>query len=382
MSHIPTKKSLHVCAKCTTLPALTPESGTLFLKSESQDSSQHLRAFLFEEGIEVEGSNKENTLSIPLKPELLRRMAEQLPNFMSDFEIDHIRALVIPHDHDPTLSDYMKTQALGKLLASVRYGWLNHVIQDGRLESHFQPIVACDDAQTVHGYECLLRGRHDDGELIAPNVLFKAASVLDLIFQLDRQARLTAIKSAARHSIEEMVFINFNPSSIYVPSYCLQTTFEAVNSTGLDPAQIVFEVVESEEVEDTMHLLKILTEYRKAGFKVALDDVGAGYSTLNLLTKLRPDYVKFDMALTRDIDTDEYKGRIVSKLLEMTQDLGILTVVEGVETAGEYNWARDHGADFVQGFLTGRPCPEPKRSMHRASIPQSDTKVQQQTIVG
>ena len=127
----------------------------------------------------------------------------------------------------------------------------------------------------------------------------------------------------------------------------------------MDPSGIVFEVVESDEIHDTGHLLGILEVYREAGFGVALDDVGAGYSSLNLLSRLRPDYVKLDMGLTRGVNTDPYKARVAMKLLEMCRELDVRTVVEGVETVGEWEWAREHGADFVQGYLLARPAAVP-----------------------
>ena len=92
---------------------------------------------------------------------------------------------------------------------------------------------------------------------------------------------------------------------------------------------------------------------------MALDDVGAGYNSLTLLTRLRPDFVKLDMELTRGVDRDRYKARVVGKLLEMARDIGARTVVEGVETDGEWVWARAHGADFVQGYLFARPATPP-----------------------
>jgi EAL domain-containing protein (putative c-di-GMP-specific phosphodiesterase class I) len=122
---------------------------------------------------------------------------------------------------------------------------------------------------------------------------------------------------------------------------------------------VVFEVVESEDVPDTAHLLAILEEYRGAGFAVALDDVGAGYSSLNLLAKLKPDYLKIDMGLIRGVDRDAYKAQVAGKVLEMARALGVLTVVEGVETAGERDWAVAHGADFLQGYLFAKPSAEP-----------------------
>lgn len=246
------------------------------------------------------------------------------------------------------------------------------MLREDRLETHFQPIVHAADPGEVFGYECLTRGRAADGRLIPPGELFAAATAADLLFPLDRAARLAAIRSAARHGVPCRVFINFNPSSIYTPSFCLRTTFRAVEQYGCDPARVVFEVVESEEVKDTNHLLEILKEYRAAGFAVALDDVGAGYSSLNLLARLRPDFVKLDMGLIRHVDTDPYKASVVGKLLEMARELGVRSVVEGVETAGEWQWAADHGANFVQGYLFARPAAVPPQpvlhGIHHPSV--------------
>ena len=104
-----------------------------------------------------------------------------------------------------------------------------------------------------------------------------------------------------------------------------------------------------------------MTTYRQAGFRVALDDLGAGYGSLNLLSQLRPDFVKLDMKLVRDVHLDPYKAGITSQLLEMARKLGIATVAEGIESAGELDWFRDHGVDFVQGFYIARPASPPPR---------------------
>ena len=87
--------------------------------------------------------------------------------------------------------------------------------------------------------------------------------------------------------------------------------------------------------------------------------MGAGYSSLNLLTRLKPDYVKLDMHLVRGVDADPYKAEVAGKLLEMARGLGVKSVVEGVETVGEWRWARDRGADFVQGYLFAKPAADP-----------------------
>ena len=353
----PLGHSPDACRSCRTPPP-PPTDGTLFLSPPADEPLASLRRHLAEVGCVVT-EPQPGMLAVPLAAGLLERLATQLGGRLTDTEAQGTRALVVPPGRAPTLTDFMNTQPLGTLLAAVRSRWLVDVLREDRLETHFQPIVPADDPATPFGYECLIRGQDGAGGLIPPKELFTAARTADLLFNLDRAARLCAIRCAARHGVMAKLFVNFNPSSIYTPAFCLKSTFKAVKAAGLSPDRVVFEVVESDEVRDAGHLLRIMAEYRAAGFGVALDDVGAGYSTLNLLTRLRPDYVKLDMHLTRGVDRDPYQAQVVLKLLEMARELGVKTVVEGVETVGEWAWAARHGADYLQGYLFARPAAVP-----------------------
>lgn len=182
------------------------------------------------------------------------------------------------------------------------------------------------------------------------------------MFPLDRAARLRAIRGAVEAGLTGRIFINFNPTSVYDPAFCLRTTVAAIDRAGIEPGRVVFEIVESDESHPD--LPRITRYYRDAGFGVALDDLGAGFGSLNLLTELKPDFVKLDMQLTRGVDLDPYKGAILLKPIEMAHKLGIETVAEGIETEAEYTWVRDHGVDYVQGYLIARPAyppPSPRR---------------------
>jgi EAL domain-containing protein (putative c-di-GMP-specific phosphodiesterase class I) len=130
-------------------------------------------------------------------------------------------------------------------------------------------------------------------------------------------------------------------------------------NSGIEPGRFVFEVVESDQILDLGKLLMILDWFRDAGCRVALDDVGAGYNSLNLLTLVKPDFVKLDMELVRGVHRDPYKSCVARKLLELARELGVLTVAEGVETHEEWQWTRDHGADLAQGYLFAKPAPSP-----------------------
>lgn len=110
---------------------------------------------------------------------------------------------------------------------------------------------------------------------------------------------------------------------------------------------------------EVSHLRRILDYYRTRGFRVALDDMGAGYNSLLSLNELRPDFVKVDIELIRGVDADPFKARIAANMLELANRLEIPSIVEGIENAGEYRWVRDHGASYAQGFFFARPASVP-----------------------
>ncbi|HMS03257.1 MAG TPA: EAL domain-containing protein, partial [Gemmatimonadaceae bacterium] len=254
-------------------------------------------------------------------------------------------------------------EPLSRLVARVRSGWLLDVLADQRLVTHFQPIVYAASPQRVYGHEALLRGRTNAGELIPPARLFETARDSGLLFQLDLAARRSAIESAARHGMDGALFVNFAPTAIYDPASCLRTTVAAIDEAGMARDRVVFEIVETDRAHDPTHLRRILDYYRGAGFRVALDDVGSGYSSLNLIHLLRPDVLKLDMELVRNVHADPYKARIAANLLDVANDLGIQALAEGIETDDELAWVQEHGATWVQGFLIARPAAEPLTSL-------------------
>ena len=143
---------------------------------------------------------------------------------------------------------------------------------------------------------------------------------------------------------------------------CLRSTVEAIDKAGIRHEQVVFEVVESDNLGNLKHLRTVLKYYRDAGFTVALDDLGSGYSGLNLLHQLRPDFVKLDMELIRNVHCDRYKASITEKLLEIAQALNIQTVAEGIECIEELDWLRERGTNFAQGYLLAKPSAIPVKT--------------------
>lgn len=130
----------------------------------------------------------------------------------------------------------------------------------------------------------------------------------------------------------------------------------AIKRSGLFPEQVAFEVTKSAEVKDAKRLRNILGFYRKSGFRVALDDLGPGLTSLNLLGTLRPDFAKLDIDLVREADRDPYRAVNVSKLLEIAKDLGVTVLAEGVEIEEQRRWLVGRGADFAQGYFFAKPA--------------------------
>lgn len=218
----------------------------------------------------------------------------------------------------------------------------------------FQPIVDVK-TQTVFAYEALVRGQDGRG---AGAILSEVSA--DNRYAFDQLCRTTAIDLAARLDLASAganLSINFLPNAVYEPRACIRATLAAAMRTGFPLDRIIFEFTE-EEALDADHILNILRSYRAMGFKTAIDDFGAGFAGLGLLSKFQPDIVKLDMALIRDIDTDRVKRTIVRNTLNMLRDLDIQPICEGVETVGEYEVLCDLGVSLMQGYLLARPAVE------------------------
>jgi EAL domain-containing protein (putative c-di-GMP-specific phosphodiesterase class I) len=240
-------------------------------------------------------------------------------------------------------------------------GWLLDQIAEGRFTSWFHPIVRATDTTEVFAHEALLRGVERDGSFIAPQPILALAREADLLPEVDLAACSAAIREAARHGPDMSVFINFSPAAVRDPDATLRIVLEEIDRVELPRERVVFEVIEADRFGDSPLLERVLSGYRKAGFRVALDDLGAGWSTLNLVHRLRPDFIKLDRELIRGVHQDPVKALIADKLLEIGRGMGIGTIVEGIEEQDELEWMRSHGADYVQGYLLGKPSHLPVR---------------------
>ncbi|CUI05953.1 EAL domain-containing protein [Massilia antarctica] len=214
----------------------------------------------------------------------------------------------------------------------------------------YQPIIHLRQ-RAIYAHEALVRGPNGES---AYSVLSRVNDANRYMF--DQACRVRAIRGAAELGIAELLSINFLPNAVYRPEACIRSTFAAAREYGFPIERIIFEVTESEQVMDRPHLVNIFEEYRRFGFRTAIDDFGAGYAGLNLLSEFQPDIIKIDMQLVRDIDTSPAKQAIVSGIVGICASLKIAVLAEGIETPGERDVLRDAGVDLMQGYLFCKPA--------------------------
>ena len=343
------------CQRCEVLPRPMIEAGHLELRFPHTFTLGKTLGFLLEHGWKHD--HKEGLVKVSVPAGLLPPLVSALSELMSGPEQRDVRAIFHFEGDLTQTSDYFEVESFPDFVEEVRSTWLVEMLRAQSIYSVFQPIVRMPkngETPEIFGYECLMRGEHQ-GNVVAPDTMLEMARGAGLIFQLDLAARRAAIVGAGRYGIKKKIFINFSPNSIYDPWHCLRSTVNAVEEVGLSRGQVVFEITESEKMPAVKHLQRIVDFYREEGFQVALDDVGSGYSSLNILAQLQPDFVKLDMGLVRDVDHDKTKAIVARKLIETVQEMELATIAEGIERVEELNWMRAVGADFAQGYLFARP---------------------------
>lgn len=217
----------------------------------------------------------------------------------------------------------------------------------------FQPIVDTDTGLPF-AYEALVRGLDGSG---AWGVLSQVTDANRYAF--DQACRVKAIETAMAAGLMETgarLSINFLPNAVYSPVACIQLTLQTARAVAMPLDRLIFEFTENQLIADPDHVATIIDSYKQIGFKVAVDDFGAGHSGLDLFARFAPDEVKLDMALIRGIDREPRRQAIVRAMVGMCKELDTLLIAEGIETAEEASALRDLGVRYHQGYWYARPA--------------------------
>ncbi len=229
----------------------------------------------------------------------------------------------------------------------------------------FQPIV---DLRTglLHEYECLFR---PDMPMLPQSItsVVQAAIYTDRSVELDmfivaaileKAGRLDAVgRAAGRDPLR--IAINLTPASLLQPSFEASVLAETARAAGLQPSQITVECTEQQAVDDVAPLKRQVKALRKLGFGFAIDDAGAGYASFALIAALRPSVIKIDRDIVSGLARDDAKRALVEAFVSFGRKIGAKLLAEGIEKRADLAALTEMGVDYGQGYLLGRPQPEP-----------------------
>jgi diguanylate cyclase (GGDEF)-like protein len=231
------------------------------------------------------------------------------------------------------------------------------ILELRRVRAVYQPIVNLR-AGAVFAWEALTRGPHASA-LESPTMLFDVAEEAGAIFALEKICREAAIRGFSRREHGAKLFCNVHPRTLLDPQFTPGETRRLLDKYGMEPRDVVLEITERHSVKDFNLFHRTLAHYRDAGYGVAVDDVGTGYSGLVSIAEIQPDFMKIDMSLVRGIDANPVKRALIETLLTFSEKIGCRIVAEGIETEAELACLIRLGVHFGQGFFLGRPAYPP-----------------------
>ena len=223
----------------------------------------------------------------------------------------------------------------------------------------FQPIFALDSLRIL-GYEALIRGP-ENSPLHTPDQLFAAARSARHLASLEYACREASCHQFVSLGLPGKLFLNMSPLSFTDSNYRDGVTREILQRVGLNAERLVFELTENQPLDEFELLRSASDHFKRQGFAVALDDLGAGYAGLRVWSELRPDYVKIDRHFISGIDQDAVKREFVRAMLDIAHRMGNKVIAEGIETAAELRTLIAMGVEYAQGYYLARPMAEPMR---------------------
>jgi EAL domain-containing protein (putative c-di-GMP-specific phosphodiesterase class I) len=299
-----------------------------------------------------------NAILVAGETKVLDLVVRQWRDSLSSMEYPEVRGSLFESrepSQDELAQAFLKLEEVDQVIARINTRWFVKLLATDSVSVVFQPLVSIATGTCV-AHECLVRGDRD-GVPIGAESMLSNARILGLSHELDHAAWRAALKlgrSLTKNGLA--LFLNFTPSSVHKSTFDVKKTKALCREMGGDISQLVFEVTEAEKVNDFELLKRVMQEYRAEGAKIALDDLGSGYSSILRLADLRPDYVKLDQRLVHGAYGDYLRSVLLKAVTEAAHKLNIKVVAEGVETEDDLRFCIEIGADLAQGYFLARPA--------------------------
>ncbi len=237
---------------------------------------------------------------------------------------------------------------------------LQDVLLRDRVVTAYQAILRLREG-TVMGFEALSRGPKGSG-LEPADALFGAANDHGLIVELDRLCRKRALLSSGRVPSNARIFVNTLPATMRDPQFRGKPLIDFLDKAQVAPSRIVIEITEKLVIDNYGLFRETMSYFTDLGMSFAVDDVGAGYSGLESIARLKPDFLKIDTALVRDVHSSPVNQAMVKAILAIGHGIGAAVIGEGIQSEEEAQALRAIGVDFGQGYHLARPDAGPEPS--------------------
>ncbi len=315
------------------------------------------------DGLQLLRKAREHDLDIPV---ILMTGAPAIATAVKAVEVGALRYLVKPF-HMTTLVEAVDEAVRLRRISKARrevlemLGESSQLIGDrAGLEASFaravqglhivyQPIVRWS-TRSIYGFEALVRSR--EASLPDPYSLFDAADRLNAHQALGRAIRSRVIEPINELNAEQALFVNIHANELLD-----DTLFDDTSPLACHAKRIVIEITERDALDGVKDVRARVQRLKDRGFRIAIDDLGAGYAGLTSFALLEPDLVKIDMALVRNVHLEPAKQKLVRAIVALTADLGMVVVAEGIEVPEERDVLIDQGCDLLQGYYFARPGP-------------------------
>ena len=232
------------------------------------------------------------------------------------------------------------------------FQWL---MEGNRIKMLYQPVISFEDG-SVMGWEAFMRGP-ETGFFHLPELLFKYTDETGESLRLDRHCRHLALSRLGDIEDGQHLFINVHPSSLSDPNFTAEAVAQEVRDAGLQTGNVILEFTERHRVHDMQYFIKMLETFRLTGFHIAVDDVGTGQSSLRFLSQLRPDYIKIDISIIDNIDSDPFKRVLVESLAFLAHRINSRIIAVGIQAETEFSSLVSMGIYGGQGNYLALPSP-------------------------
>lgn len=243
-------------------------------------------------------------------------------------------------------------------ISSIEEQMFVDIINKAEISTVFQPIISLRSGE-VYGYEALSRGP-ENTNMYNPEVLFALSEKYGRVWELEYLCRWKALEKAHCLAEDKKIFLNVSPHIMHDIKFRQGFTKEYLNRFKINPNKIIFEITERQAISNVPDFINTVQNYKSQNYQIAIDDVGAGFSGLNLISDVYPHFIKLDMKLIRNIDRDFIKQAMVKSMCEFGQLTNTYLIAEGIETEAELLKLIEMGVHYGQGYFIQKPSEQIK----------------------